>query len=151
MRYLKQTQSVFLVLGLFLFLSSTLLALEPASPAKYVTSSYNNFSVFTDDELSLIEENLLGGVKSNNVGLQTSCAYFLGEMKSDLAMIPLLRLARNGKTEEARIIAGLSLYKIESHIGLHILKGRAQNDNSELVRKTFDRLYKKYLSNSRSF
>jgi hypothetical protein len=151
MRYLKQTQSVFLVLALVMVLSSALFALEPASPAKYVTSSYNNFSVFTDEELSLIEENLLEGIKSKNGGLQTSCAYFLGEMKSDLALIPLLRLARNGKTEEARIIAGLSLYKIESHIGLHILKGRAQNDNSELVRKTFDRLYKKYVSDKYSF
>jgi hypothetical protein len=136
---------------LVMFFSSFLFALEPAKPAEYIIGSYNDFTVFSEKRLSVIEDNLLEGVKSNNVGLQTSCAYFLGEMKSDLAMIPLLKLARNGKTEEARIIAGLSLYKIESHIGLHILKGRAKNDDSELVRNAFNRLFKKYVSNKYSF
>lgn len=150
MRYLKRTRIV-LVPILFLVLSSALFATEPAQPAKYVASSYNNFTVFTKDKLSLIEDNLLTGIKSKNSGLQTSCAYFLGEMKSDKALIPLLKLARNGNTEEAKIIAGLSLYKIKSHIGLHILKGRAQNDESDLVRKVFDRLYKKYVSDKYSF
>lgn len=150
MKHVNQFQ-ILTVFGLVMFFSVVLFALEPAKPAEYVTSSYNNFNVFAEEKLSLIEDNLLNGVKSDNVGLQTSCAYYLGEMKSDLALIPLLRLARNGKTEEARIIAGLSLYKIESHIGLHILKGRAVNDESELVRKVFDRLYKKYLSNQYSF
>jgi hypothetical protein len=150
MRHINQFQ-ILTVFGLVMFFSVVLFALEPAKPAEYLTSSYNNFKVFADEKLSLIEDNLLNGVKSDNVGLQTSCAYYLGEMKSDLALIPLLRLARKGKSEEARIIAGLSLYKIESHIGLHILKGRAVNDESELVRKVFDRLYKKYLSNKYSF
>lgn len=150
MRHFNQLPTL-TVFGLVLFFSAVLFALEPAKPANYLTSSYNNFSVFTEEKLSLIEDNLLNGIESDNTGLQTSCAYYLGEMKSDLALIPLLRLARKGKTEEARIIAGLSLYKIESHIGLHILKGRAKNDDSELVRKVFDRLYKKYLSNKYSF
>jgi hypothetical protein len=142
---------IFLVLGFVMFFSSLNSASEPAEPAEYIIRAYNDFSVFTEEKLSVIEDNLLEGVKSKNVGLQTSCAYFLGEMKSDLSLIPLLKLARNGKTEEVRIIAGLSLYKIESHIGLHILKGRAKNDDSELVRNAFDRLYKKYVSNKYSF
>jgi HEAT repeat protein len=150
MKRFNQTQILFAI-GLAIIYSSVLFALEPASPAKFITSSYNNFEAFTEDKLANIEENLLIGVKSNNLGLQTSCAYYLGEMKSDLALIPLLRLARKGDSEEARIIAGLSLYKIESHIGLHILKGRAQNDESELVRKVFSRLYKVYVSNKYTF
>ena len=150
MKHLKENRLVLIPI-LLLLLSSSLFATEPAKPAKYVASSYNNFTVFTEDQLSLIEDNLLTGIKSKNSGLQTSCAYFLGEMKSDKALIPLLKLARDGNTEEAKIIAGLSLYKIKSHIGLHILKGRAQNDKSELVRKVFDRLYKKYTSDKFSF
>lgn len=142
---------ILLVLGMVMLFSAVLFALEPAKPAEYIIRAYNDFTAFPEEKLSVIEDNLLEGVKSSNVGLQTSCAYFLGEMKSDLALIPLLRLARNGKSEEARIIAGLSLYKIESHIGLHILKGRAKNDESELVRNSFDRLYKKYVSNEYSF
>ena len=150
MRYLNKNQSV-LVLTLVLIFSSILTAREPAKPAKNVVSSYNNFTVFTEDKLSLIEDNLLTGIKSKNSGLQTSCAYFLGEMKSSKAMISLLRLARNGATEEARIIAGLSLYKIHSKIGLYQLKGLSERDKSELVRKVFDRLYKKYVSDNYSF
>lgn len=150
MRCLMKTQLA-LVPILFVILSSAIFAAEPAKPVKFVASSYNNFSVFTEDKLSMIEENLLTGIKSKNSGLQTSCAYFLGEMKSDKALIPLLKLARDGNTEEAKIIAGLSLYKIKSHIGLHILKGRAKNDESELVRKVFDRIYKKYVSDKYSF
>ena len=150
MRYLKKNRLV-LVPILILILSSALSAREPAKPAKNVVSSYNNFTVFTEDRLSLIEDNLLTGIKSKNSGLQTSCAYFLGEMKSSKAMISLLRLARNGATEEARIIAGLSLYKIHSNIGLYQLKGLSERDESELVRKVFDRLYKKYVSDNYSF
>jgi len=150
MRYLKKTRLI-LVPMLILILSSALFATEPPKPAKYVANSYNNYTVFTEDKLSLIEDNLLTGVKSKNSGLQTSCAYFLGEMKSSSAMIPLLRLARNGATEEARIIAGLSLYKIHSKIGMYQLKGISERDESELVRKVFDRIYKKYVSDNYSF
>jgi len=150
MKHHKKIRLV-LVPILILILSSALSAREPAKPAKYVASSYNNFTVFTEDKLSLIEDNLLTGIESKNSGLQTSCAYFLGEMKSSKAMIPLLRLARNGATEEARIIAGLSLYKIHSKIGLYQLKGLSEREKSELVRKVFDRLYKKYASDNFSF
>lgn len=150
MMYLNKTQLV-LVLTLVLIFSSILTAREPAKPAKNVVGSYNNFTVFTEDKLLLIEDNLLTGIKSKNSGLQTSCAYFLGEMKSSKAMIPLLRLARNGATEEARIIAGLSLYKINSNIGLYQLKGLSERDESELVRKVFDRIYKKYVRDNYSF
>jgi len=150
MRCLSKTRLV-LVPILILILSSALSAREPAKPAKYVASSYNNFTVFTEDKLSLIEDNLLTGIQSKNSGLQKSCAYFLGEMKSSKAMVPLLRLARTGATEEARIIAGLSLYKIHSNIGLYQLKGLSERDESELVRRVFDRIYKKYVSDNYSF
>jgi HEAT repeat protein len=126
-------------------------AIEPAKPVKNVPSSYNNFTVFTEEKLSLIEDNLLSGVKSKNSGLQTSCAYYLGEMNSSKAMIPLLILATTGDTEEARIIAGLSLYKIHSKIGMYRLKGLSKSDESELVRRVFDRIYKKYVSDNYSF
>ena len=150
MKHHKKNRLV-LVPMLVLILSSMLYAKEPVKPAEYVASSYNNFTVFTEDKLALIEDNLLIGVKSKNPGLQTSCAYFLGEMKSSKAMIPLLRLTRTGATEEARIIAGLSLYKIHSKIGMYRLSGLSKSDESELVRRVFDRLYKKYVSDNYTF
>jgi len=135
-------------------LSSTIVfATEPVKPAKASsTSTYNDFTLFSEEEYDEIETNLLKGIKSDNVGLQTSSAYFLGEMKSDRAMIPLLRLVTNGKTEEARIIAALSLYKIKSKIGMYRLKKLSETyEESELVRKVFDRLYDIYVSKTYSF
>ena len=72
-------------------------------------------------------------------------------MKSSKAMIPLLMLATSGSTEEARVIAGLSLYKIQSNIGMCRLKGLSKSDKSELVRRVFDRIYKKYVSDNYTF
>ena len=134
----------------FAFSASIVCASEPVKAAGAI-STYNDFSVFSEDKYNQIEENMLLGIKSNNTGLQTSCAYFLGEMKSDRAMIPLLRLVSKGKTEAARIIAALSLYKIESNIGMYRLKYLADTDESELAKRVFDKIYKKYVSDNYSF
>ncbi len=115
------------------------------------TTGYNNYAILTDEEYHQVEENLLAGINSDNIGLQTSSAYFLGEMKSDRAMIPLLRLVKNGETEEARIIAALSLYKIESKIGMYRLKYLAETDESELARRVFGRIYQMYVFDKYSF
>ena len=114
-------------------------------------SRYGNYAVLADEEYDQFEINLLAGIKSDNIGLQTSSAYYLGEMKSDKSLIQLLKLARYGNTVESRIIAGLSLYKIESDIGMYLLKGLRKSDDSDKVRRTFDRIYKKYISGNRSF
>jgi len=150
MKNLNKTAVVFNVL-LVVSLSMTVFAGGASKPTRSSPTSYNNFSVFNEEEYSRIEDNLMLGIKSNNVGLQTSSAYFLGEMKSDKALIPLLRLVQNGETEYSRIIAALSLYKIKSKIGMYALKGLSQIDESELVRKVFDRLYKTHVSKNYSF
>jgi len=134
----------------FAFSATIVCAIEPVKAAG-ATSTYNDFSVFSEDKYDQIEENMLLGIKSNNTGLQTSCAYFLGEMKSDRAMIPLLRLVSNGRTEATRIIAALSLYKIESNIGMYRLKYLAKTDDSELAKRVFDIIYKKYVSDNYTF
>ena len=143
-----------LVFALIVFTLSTsiVFATEPVKPAKATsTSTYNDFTVFSEEDYDEIEANMLVGIKTDNTGLKTSCAYFLGEMKSDRAMIPLLRLVTNGKTEEARIIAALSLYKIKSKIGMYRLKHLVETDESELARRVFDRIYNKYVSDKYSF
>ncbi len=160
MKHVNQTRFS-LVLASLIILSSLLFAAEPdkkflekmvpEKPALNSVNLFNDFSVFSDFKLSVIEDNLIVGIKSDNAGLQTSCAYFLGEMQSGKAMIPLLRLARMGATEEARIVAGLSLYKIHSKIGMCQLKGLSKSDKSELVRKVFDRIYKKYICDNCTF
>lgn len=134
-----------------LLLNSTTFGIKLSNVDEPEVNGYNNYANLTDEEYNQVEQNLLAGIKSDNIGLQTSSAYFLGEMKSDKALIYLLKLARYGDTEESRIIAGLSLYKIESNIGMYRLKFLRQSDDSERVRNSFDRIYKKYISDNRSF
>lgn len=134
-----------------LILSCMVYAGEPQKPVITGISRYNDYSVFSRDEFALIEDNYLRGIKSDNVGLQTSCAYFLGEMKSERAVIPLLSLVSNGKTEEARIIAGISLYKVHSHRGMYRLKYLSVHDNSSLARNVFEKIYLKYIMDKRTF
>lgn len=160
MKHLKQIR-VSLLMSLVLILSSALYAgkldnlipeiLRPEISALRSSNMFNDFSSFSEAKLSVIEENLICGLRSDNSGLQTSCAYFLGEMKSNKAMIPLLKLVKHGATEESRIIAALSLYKIHSKIGMRQLQGLAKSDESELVRNVFDRIYKKYNCDNCSF
>jgi hypothetical protein len=160
MKNIKQIRCV-PVLFLVLIFSTMLFAggydnlipeiLKPEISALRSTNMFNDFSAFSESKLAVVEENLIRGLKSDNTGLQTSCAYFLGEMNSSRSMIPLLKLAKKGSTEESRIIAGLSLYKIHSMIGMRQLKGLAKTDKSELVRKVFERIYKKYTCDKCTF
>jgi hypothetical protein len=151
---MKRSNILTLLLALIVLALSTSIvyANGPVKPVKAIgTSTYNDFTLFSEEDYDQIEVNMLAGIKSDNTGLQTSCAYFLGEMKSDRAMIPLLRLVTNGQTEEARIIAALSLYKIKSKIGMYRLKHLVETDESELARRVFDRIYKTYVSDKYSF
>ena len=87
-----------------------------------------------------IENNLL-----NNNGLQISSTYFLGEMKSEKALIPLMNLLRSGKTDGARAMAALSLIKIGNQRGIYMVMQGAKFNDSEKIRKLCKHLYKSYL------
>jgi HEAT repeat protein len=82
-----------------------------------------------------IEKNLVAGVETDNLGLKVSSAYYLGERRSDRAIIPLMSILHTDKSEEARIIAALSLYKIGSERGIYAVKRAAEYDESESVRR----------------
>ncbi|MFC2139988.1 HEAT repeat domain-containing protein [Bacteroidota bacterium] len=92
-----------------------------------------------------IEANLLVGVNSDNEGLRISSAYYLGELKSEKAVIPLMRMLRQEKVEAARIIAALSLIKIEDPQGLFMVKRTARFNELERVRKMSGQFYNAYL------
>ena len=117
----------------------------PEKP-KPTAVAYNDYSLFSEEEYSRIEENYIIGLNTDNVGLRTSCAYFLGEMKSDKAVIPLLKLLRYGETDQERIFAALSLYKIGSKRGIYKIKIMAEYDKSERVRIVLNRLYRTYVA-----
>ncbi len=94
-----------------------------------------------------IEDNLLVGINTENRGLQVSCAYFLGEMQSERAIIPLLKMLKSGETEEERIIAALSLAKIKSERGLFAIKQRIKFDDSERVQRLCEIFYTNHVVN----
>lgn len=113
---------------------------------------------FANDELdprikaqySTVEKNLLEGLKSDNEGLRVSCEYYLGEMKSKKAVIPLMHILRDDPSYPARIVAALSLIKIEDPQGVYMVGRSIDFNTNEGVRKMSKKFYlshllKKYL------
>jgi HEAT repeat protein len=134
---MKTLKVLSIVLVSVLLLSSTAIAsqeLDPVVKAKYKT----------------IEANLLVGLKSDNEGLRISCAYYLGEMKSEKAVVDLLQILRDDDCYAARIVAALSLIKIDNEQSVYMVKRTALFNDFDGVRKMSEKFYlshllKKYL------
>lgn len=93
----------------------------------------------------LIIKNLMVGVKSDNYGLRTSSALLLGEFKADESVIDLLRMLHSEETDDARIVAALSLLKIEDSRGIYAIKQAIRFDKSERVKKLCEKFYYHYV------
>lgn len=92
-------------------------------------------------------ESLIIGLNSDNIGLQSSSAYMIGELQLSKALIPLLRILHTEKNEELRIAAALALYKIGSPIAINAVKQAVRFDDSERVSKLCANFYSEYLRN----
>jgi hypothetical protein len=88
---------------------------------------------------------LMEGLTSDNLGLKSSCAYMLGELKVTEAIIPLMRILHNDVNEELRISAALALYKIGTPLSIHAVKQAGRFDESERVNKLAQNFYTEYL------
>ena len=88
----------------------------------------------------------MNGIHSDNEGLVMSSSYFLGELKSDEAVIPLMKILKSDVNEEARIMAGLSLSKIGDSRGIFAIKQAIRFDKSERVKRMCVNFYQDYLS-----
>jgi len=108
---------------------------------------------FPDEQKSAVVDNLTVGIKSENTGLHTSAALVIYELinesyleSSDAskAMIPLLKLLKNGKTEEERIAAAMALFQLGNPIGIYQLRGVAVFDDNEKVATVCKNLYYSY-------
>ena len=105
-----------------------------------------------------IVQNLKVGLTSDNFGLKVSSAYVLGQLvccdvitsddASD-AIIPLLKILKDENSDEARIVAALALYHLNSDRGAMIYGFAAKNDDSERFSKFSDLLYHEYIQNNR--
>ena len=84
-----------------------------------------------------VEETLLEGLNSDNLGLKISSAYMLGEIKSKNAIPELISFINTMKNDKARLTAILALLKIassESNITLN------QNDRNSEIGQLCERL-----------
>ena len=94
-------------------------------------------------------KNYLVGLKSDKDGLRFSCAFLIGEYKIEKAIIPLMKMLHNEKTDEGRIMAALSLVKIGTGKSVFAVKQAAIFDKSERVRNLCSIFYNHYvISNS---
>lgn len=126
-----------LILCSLLVLSITISSLGFNDPNLSRKNSFNR---------DLVETNLMNGVNSENQGLKMSSTYFLGELKSDKAVIPLLKILKADNNEESRIMAALSLLKIGDSRGIFAIKQAISFDDSERVQKMCSIFYQYYLS-----
>lgn len=121
-------KNIFVITFLITFLSTSLLA----GP----NSAKND----------LIEQNYIQGIKSENQGLKVSSAFFLGELKSTKAVIPLMRILREDNCDGARLAAALALVKIGDARGVYIVKKAVDFNDCEKVRKMAKHLYAAYIT-----
>ena len=96
-------------------------------------------------------KSLLEGLESENLGLKTSCAYMIGELKLTEAIIPLMKLLREDESEKVRISAALALYKIGTPMSIYAVKQAAKYDSSERVVKLAYGFYNEFLRNKMSY
>jgi HEAT repeat protein len=92
-----------------------------------------------------VEANLLAGIGSDNRGLFISSTQKLGDIKSEKAVIPLMKVLKSGNDESSRLAAALALYKIGSSKGLYAVKMASKYDDSQRVRNLCDKFYKESL------
>jgi hypothetical protein len=88
---------------------------------------------------------LLVGLKSDNIGLKSSSAYMLGELRVSSTVVPLMRVLHNDKNEEVRISAALALYKIGTPMSIHAVKQAIRFDESKRVNELAHKFYSDYV------
>ncbi|MCZ7610296.1 MAG: HEAT repeat domain-containing protein [Ignavibacterium sp.] len=90
-------------------------------------------------------ESLIQGLEIDNDGLQSSCAYRLGEFRIEDAVIPLQRVLRNDESESVRISAALAMFKIGTPKAIFTVKQAGRFDESDRVRRLSAIFYSAYL------
>ena len=95
-----------------------------------------------------VEDNLLIGLKSDNIGLKTSSAYLLGEYGSSKSINSLLKVLKSGDTEEERISAAIALTKLNTKLSIFAVKQNAKYDDSKRVRKLCALFYNQSMQNN---
>ena len=88
-----------------------------------------------------VEDVLLQDIQSDDIELKASSVISLGNLQSQKAVIPLLKVLKSDDDERARLSAALSLYKIGDPRGIYAIKKAIQFDESERVQRLCRILY----------
>ena len=137
-----------LVTAVFLFLLS--FSVVASAQSGVDLSLLDNASTKTNVEgkyiskYAVIESNYLTGLMSNNFGIETSCVYFLGEMKSEKALFPLMKMFRETKSDGVKLLAAWSLLKIGDGRGIYLVKQEIENGDRTNISCMLEWLYKDY-------
>lgn len=129
---MKRLRSTLLVTLLALLFTAETFAIGP----KFFTSPR-----ITKD---VIEKCYLDGVASDNEGIRASAAMFLGYLKSDKAVIPLMKMMRDENSEESRIIAALALIRIGDAQGVYMVGRTALYNSSDRVKRIAEKFYNQF-------
>ncbi|RPI74110.1 MAG: hypothetical protein EHM47_04520 [Ignavibacteriales bacterium] len=128
-------------------------ALIFAFVALFAVQTVSAQSGFSDEKKSEIVDNLKEAIVSENTGLQTSGALVLSELihdsfleKDDASkvMIPLVKLLKEGETEQERIAAAVALYQLGNSIGIYQLRNVGVFDSNEKIASICKNLYYTY-------
>ncbi len=80
------------------------------------------------------DQYLLKCLKDKNLGIRASAAQLLGERKVDAAVKPLIKMLKNEKTYNGRLVAAIALYKIGDERAIPELKKLSFCDHCKTVR-----------------
>ena len=101
----------------------------------------------TSAEMEACFQTLQQGLISENEGLMAGCAYMIGELQCQRSVIALLAILHDNPSEELRILAALSLYKLGDSRGIYAIKQAIKYDESERVQRMCKIFYKATLEN----
>ena len=94
------------------------------------------------EEMEACFQTLQQGLKSENYGLKAGCAYMIGELRCQRSVITLLSILHDNPSEELRILAALSLYKLGDSRGIYAIKQAISYDESKRVQRMCKIFYK---------
>jgi hypothetical protein len=122
-----------------LFVSAVLFTVFSAN---LFSQSYDHLS---PAQFKQAEQNYLKGLSSEVHGVRVSSAYFLGEMKSAKAVIPLMKIFQEEKNEGAKLVVAWSLLKIGDERGIYAVEKYADSKDCAKIRCILQFLYTDHL------
>jgi len=96
-------------------------------------------------EMEACFKTLQQGLSSDNIGLQAGCTYMVGELSCQRSVVCLLKILHSCPSEELRILAALSLYKIGDSRGIYAIKQAIKYDENARVQRMCEIFYKAYV------